>query len=198
MEILVLNYSVGNIFSISQALSKLGASVSVEKKIPNTDFDGLVMPGVGSFTAASEAISTFREHLREMILSGIPTLGICLGMQILFNSSDEGPGSGLGIFKGKVVSLPSTIKRPQMGWNRLVKTAYSPLLEGVEDAWVYFNHSYYPEPADKGIVAAKTEYGVEIPSVISHQNIFGTQFHPEKSSVAGRRILQNFINQVRS
>ncbi|GBC69725.1 Imidazole glycerol phosphate synthase subunit HisH [archaeon HR01] len=197
MKILVLNYSVGNIYSISHALSRLGASVSVEKEISSREFDGLVMPGVGSFTSASEAISSYRGLLRDVILSGTPTLGICLGMQILFNSSDEGPGSGLDIFGGRVVSLPPTVKRPQMGWNRLLKTRYSPLLEGVEDAWVYFNHSYYPEPTDRSIVAAKTEYGVDIPSVISHRNIFGTQFHPEKSSKAGRQILQNFINQVR-
>lgn len=197
MRILVLNYGVGNIFSISHALARLGATVIVSQNIAGQDFEALVMPGVGSFSAAAESISPFREDLRERIESGLPTLGICLGMQIMFKTSEEGPGEGLELFGGRVVSLPSGVKKPQMGWNRLIKMRDTPLLEDVEDEWVYFNHTYYPIPDDKDIVAGKTVYGVDVTSVISHRNIFGTQFHPEKSSTAGRRILRNFISQVR-
>ncbi len=197
MRVLVLNYGVGNIFSISHALTKLGASVIVGKNPVAVDFDALVMPGVGSFSAAAESISPFRDDLRDRVRSGIPTLGICLGMQIMFDTSEEGPGVGLGLFQGRVVSLPQHVKRPQMGWNRLLKVRDSPILEGVEDTWVYFNHTYYPIPSDGSIIAGKTIYGVEVPSVISFSNIFGTQFHPEKSSTTGQRMLKNFIVQVR-
>jgi glutamine amidotransferase len=197
MRILVLNYGVGNIFSISHALAKLGASVMVGKDIMGEDFDALVMPGVGSFSAAAESISPFRDDLRDRIRSGTPVLGICLGMQIMFDSSEEGPGVGLGLFQGRVVSLPENVKRPQMGWNRLLRVRDSPILEDIGDAWVYFNHTYYPAPSDSSIVAGKTIYGVEVPSVIDFRNIFGTQFHPEKSSTTGQRILRNFIAQVR-
>jgi glutamine amidotransferase len=118
-------------------------------------------------------------------------------MQLLFESSDEGPGSGLGVFSGRVVGFPRGVKSPHMGWNRLVKVRDTPLLEGVDEGWVYFNHSYYPSPGDRSVVIAKTLYGVEFPSAIGGSNVYGTQFHPEKSSKTGRAILENFKKLVR-
>ena len=155
------------------------------------------MPGVGSFTAASENISQFRDELKSLILSGIPTLGICLGMQILFNCSEEGPGEGLGVFEGKVVSLPSHVKRPHMGWNRIKPVRYSPIIEDIRDDWVYFNHTYYPSPKEHEIITAIANYGVDFTAIISKNNIYGTQFHPEKSSKTGEKILRNFRKVVK-
>ncbi len=198
MKILVLSYGVGNIFSISNALKRLGADVIISREPTRTsDFDALVMPGVGSFAAAAENIAPYREELREKILNETPTLGICLGMQVMFGESEEGPGRGLEIFRGSVVALPPTVKRPHMGWNTIKRVKDTPLMEGIEEAWVYFNHTYYPNPREANIVAAKAEYGVEFPAVISEKHIFGTQFHPEKSSKIGEQMLRNFLEIVK-
>lgn len=159
--------------------------------------DFLVMPGVGNFSAAAEKIAPLREELLDFLKSGTPVLGICLGMQILFEESDEGPGKGLGFFDGKVVSLPSNVKKPHMGWNIIRKTRESPLLEGIQEDWVYFNHSYHPSPVDRRIVLAETNYGTDFPAVVGSGTVFGTQFHPEKSSLTGEKILRNFVKLVK-
>jgi glutamine amidotransferase len=145
LRALVIHYGVGNVFSVSHALRRLGFEVVVSEK-PLEGFDCLVMPGVGSFSAAAENVAGYRRELVDLVRSGLPVLGICLGMQLLFESSDEGPGSGLGVFSGRVVGFPRGVKSPHMGWNRLVKVRDTPLLEGVDEGWVYFNHSYYPSP----------------------------------------------------
>jgi len=194
---LILNYGVGNIFSISNAFRRLGAEVVVERQVGSRVFDAVVLPGVGSFSAAAENIAPYREALKEWIESGVPTLGICLGLQLFFESSDEGPGMGLGLFGGRVTSLPDNVKRPHMGWNKLHRVKPASILEDVDDAWVYFNHTFYPKPSDQGVIAATTEYGVEFPCVIAGRNIYGTQFHPEKSSVVGEKILKNFVRECR-
>jgi glutamine amidotransferase len=196
LRALVIHYGVGNVFSVSHALRRLGFEVVVSEK-PLEGFDCLVMPGVGSFSAAAENVAGYRRELVDLVRSGLPVLGICLGMQLLFESSDEGPGSGLGVFSGRVVGFPRGVKSPHMGWNRLVKVRDTPLLEGVDEGWVYFNHSYYPSPGDRSVVIAKTLYGVEFPSAIGGSNVYGTQFHPEKSSKTGRAILENFKKLVR-
>jgi len=197
LRALVLHYGVGNVFSVSHALRRLGFEVTVSEK-PLEGFDCLVMPGVGSFSAAAEHVAGYRSELVDLVRSGLPVLGICLGMQLLFESSDEGPGSGLGVFPGRVVGFPQGVKSPHMGWNRLVKVRDTPLLEGAHEGWVYYNHSYYPSPGKSSIVIAKTLYGVEFPSAIGESNVYGTQFHPEKSSKTGWAILQNFKRLVRA
>jgi len=194
---MILNYGVGNIFSITTALRRLGVEVEVDSRARPGEFDALVLPGVGGFTAAAESIAPYREELKSWIRSGIPTLGICLGMQIFFESSQEGPGEGLRLLDGRVVALPKQVKSPQMGWNRIRVTNPTTLLEGADGAWVYFNHSYYPKPVDERVVAATTSYGLDIPCVVADRHIYGTQFHPEKSSTAGEKILQNFIHEIR-
>jgi len=198
VKALILHYGVGNVFSIENAFKKLGFETEIKNEITEReDIDCLILPGVGSFTAAVENVSKYRKELLSLIKTGIPTLGICLGMQILFQRSEEGPGDGLGIFKGSVVSLPDNVKKPHMGWNILRKRIESPLLEGVDNAWVYFNHTYHPNPLDEDTVVAKTSYGVDFPSVVGIGSIFGTQFHPEKSSKTGQKILENFRKIVR-
>jgi len=197
LRALILHYGVGNVFSVSHALRRLGFEVTISER-PLEGFDCLLMPGVGSFSAAAEHIAGYRNELSDLINSGLPVLGICLGMQLMFESSEEGPGRGLGVFRGKVVRLVGNVKAPHMGWNKLFKVRESPLLEGVDEGWVYFNHSYHPSPEDSSIAIAKTKYGVEFPSVIGQANIYGTQFHPEKSSKTGRALLENFKRLVRA
>lgn len=196
LKAFVLHYGVGNVFSVEKAFKGLGFDVEVGRKL-HKGVDCLVLPGVGSFQAAAEDISSYRGELVDVMRSGIPVLGICLGMQILFEESEEGPGKGLSLLRGRVVSLPEGVKKPHMGWNRIWKTGSSTLLEGVGHEWVYFNHTYYPSPEDSGLVLARTSYGVEFPSVIGSGNVYGTQFHPEKSSSTGLKILQNFRSIVR-
>ncbi len=192
----ILHYGVGNVFSVENAFRRLGFDVSVGSR-PVEGCDCLILPGVGSFTVAAENISQYRGELMDLIKTGIPVLGICLGMQVFFESSEEGPGRGLSFFRGNVVSLPDNVKRPHMGWNKIRKTRETPLLQDVGEGWVYFNHSYHPKPLDNDIVLAKTTYGVEFPSIIGSRNIYGTQFHPEKSSKTGEKILQNFRRIVK-
>ncbi|MEM1948405.1 MAG: imidazole glycerol phosphate synthase subunit HisH [Candidatus Caldarchaeum sp.] len=196
MKALVLHYGVGNVFSVSHAFRRLGFHVEMSQKIVR-DVDCVILPGVGSFAAAAERIAPFREELVEFLVSGVPVLGICLGMQLMFEESDEGPGKGLNLYRGRVVSLPPTVKRPHMGWNRIKKTRASPLLENIDDAWVYFNHTYHPQPADTSIIIATAHHGIEFPAVIGTKTIYGTQFHPEKSGPTGEKILQNFAKLVK-
>jgi len=196
LKALILHYGVGNVFSVTNTFKKLGFEVKLSSK-PVQGFDCVILPGVGSFTAASETIAAFRQELVDLVTSGIPTLGICLGMQLLFESSEEGPGTGLGILRGKVISLPPDVKKPHMGWNRLYKVREHTLLEGLDNEWVYFNHTYHPEPENREVVLTWTRYGSVFPSTIGWRNVLGTQFHPEKSSKAGMRLLQNFKEIVR-
>jgi glutamine amidotransferase len=115
-------------------------------------------------------------------------------MQILFNSSEEGEGEGLGLMSGHVVKLPASVKTPHMGWNNLQRTRLHPLIDGVsEDGWVYFVHSFYPQPEDEQVVIAQTHYGISFPVIVARDNVYGTQFHPEKSGETGRVVLRNFL-----
>ena len=156
--------------------------------------DAIVLPGVGSFSAGSKNLAPFKEKILELITDGLPVLGVCLGMQLFFPESEEGEGKGLALFKGKNVRLPSSVKVPHMGWNTLHMMRQNKLLEGIQDeAYFYFVHSCYPIPMDMGIVCAETTYRVTFASVVAKQNIYGTQFHPEKSGESGLRILRNFI-----
>ncbi len=194
MRIGILDLGLSNLFSIRAAVARLGVEPLVEPR-PHREMDAVIFPGVGNFSEASSRIEGLREELLDYVMSGRPYLGICLGMQVLFEESEEGPGRGLGIYGGKVTLLRSRGKIPHMGWNTLVPLKYLPILEGVEAGeWVYFMHSYAPRPLDESIVLALTDYnGDQFPSVVGREHVYGTQFHPEKSGQTGRKILSNFV-----
>ena len=191
MDIAILDYGTGNLFSLQNALENKGARVHIVQKLTNTTYDGIVLPGVGSFDPAMTKIEP--EQIRKWT-ANIPVLGICLGMEILFESSQEGKSKGLGIIKGNVVSLPDTMKIPHMGWNNLEFLTDSILTRGLESGiWAYFVHSYMAVPKDTGTITAITDYGTRIPAIVEKDNYIGTQFHPEKSGIAGKKMIENFL-----
>ncbi len=201
-NIAIFDYGAGNLFSLKAALERNGAHrVSIIKDIKLIEkFNGLVLPGVGNFDPAIRSIEPHKELLIQAIDDatdgGVPMLGICLGMEMLFDKSEEGVLEGLKILDGEVVMLARTrVKIPHIGWNNLhITRKDSKLLYGVSDgSWVYFVHSYYVKPKDKGLVAASSHYGIRIPAVVENGNLFGTQFHPEKSGPIGASILKNFL-----
>jgi glutamine amidotransferase len=159
--------------------------------------DAIALPGVGSFSAAAGKLDAVKTELVDAVKGGVPLLGICLGLQLFFPKSEEGAGTGLALFEGKNVCLPNTVKVPHMGWNTLRIVKQNELLDGVDDeAYVYFVHSLYPVPVDSGIVCTETAYGATFTSTIAAKNVYGMQFHPEKSGDTGLRILKNFARIV--
>jgi imidazole glycerol-phosphate synthase subunit HisH len=194
----IFDYGVGNLLSLKTALEKAGLTVSIGTTGEDlAKADAIALPGVGSFTAALERLGTVKETLKTKVAEGTPLLGICLGLQLFFESSEEGPGDGLAFFEGRNMQLPSTVKVPHMGWNTLNLVRPNELFDGVaEGTYVYFVHSLYPAPKDPSIVIAKTEYGTTFTSAIAQKNIYGTQFHPEKSGEIGLEILKNFAKTV--
>ncbi len=198
--IAIIDYGAGNLRSVQKACEVLGAKAVITsnpQEILNADH--VILPGVGAFGDCMHSLNStgLTQVVRQVALSGKPFLGICLGMQLLFDSSEESPGvEGLGIFPGKIVKIPKQegFKIPHMGWNSLDFTKESPLFANLsEQPFVYFVHSFYAEPEDRNIVAATTQYCGSLPVAISHKNIFATQFHPEKSGDVGLAILKNFI-----
>jgi len=196
-KIAIFDYGAGNLFSLKSALERNGAE-SVEiiydlKELPN--YDGLVLPGVGNFDPAIKSIKGSAKHLDEAIDSGMPVMGICLGMEMLFDRSEEGRLEGLKILDGDVVMLPKgKVKIPHMGWNNLQIKGESKFLKGVKDgSWVYFVHSYRTVPKRRKIVIATSDYGGSVPAVIEKDNLIGVQFHPEKSGDVGSKMIKNFI-----
>lgn len=162
------------------------------------DADAIVLPGVGNFSAASKNLGQLKEKIIELIRGSIPVLGICLGMQLFFPKSEEGEGRGLALFQGNNVQLPGSVKVPHMGWNTLHIIRQNEIFENVwDESYFYFVHSCYPVPTDKDIICAETTYGVTFASAIAKQNIYGTQFHPEKSGESGSKFLENFIGIVK-
>ncbi len=194
----IVDYGVGNLLSLKFALEKAGLKAKIAAPTEKlAAADAIALPGVGSFTAASKALEPVRQQLVDAVNAGTPVLGICLGLQLYFESSEEGPGQGLGFFKGKNVFLKGPVKVPHMGWNTLQKLRDCELFDGVNDGtYVYFVHSLYPVPADKSIVCTETEYAKTFVSAVACKNIYGTQFHPEKSGEAGLQILRNFASAV--
>jgi glutamine amidotransferase len=196
LRISIFNYGVGNLYSITAALLREGATPRITKDVKLVrDSDAILLPGVGSFTQATRMLPA--QEIREAVDSGTPVLGICLGLQLFFRGSEEGPGRGLDLLPGHVRRLPDTVKVPQIGWNTVKIRNADELLDGVPDeSWVYYVHSYYPSTRGRW-VAATTRYGVEYPCIVTSKNLFGTQFHPEKSGNTGRRILRNFLKVAR-
>ncbi len=197
-EAVIFDYGVGNLLSLKIAFEKAGLTASIGTTAKDlAKADVIALPGVGSFTAASSKLEVVKEILLSKIHEGTPLLGICLGLQLFFESSQEGPGDGLALFKGKNMQLPNTVKVPHMGWNTLNIAKPNELFDNIaEGTYVYFVHSLYPVPKDKKIVCTTTQYGTTFTSAIANKNIYGTQFHPEKSGDVGLRILKNFARTV--
>ena len=217
-KIAVLDSGIGNLKSVCDALQRAGAEARIvgnekgnadgmecakketeiaKRRIESAD--AIILPGVGAFDAAMKKITGMEGALLQEIESGKPVLGICLGMQMLFKRSEEGRQKGLGIFKGEVVRFPKNgLKVPQMGWNQLKEiNGKCGLLEGInENEFVYFVHSYYCVPREMEIVAAETEYGKSFASAVWKKNVFGVQFHPEKSGEIGKRMIENFVEMI--
>jgi glutamine amidotransferase len=195
-----VNYGVGNLRSIRKGLEKSGAAVKITHSPDDLlGSDAVVLPGVGAFAPAVKNMAPIADVVAEAMTDGKPILGVCLGLQLLFTQSSEGGSvKGLDFISGDIVKLPDTVKTPQMGWNTLKIEQAHPLLEGVKDgSYVYFVHSYYPQPTDSGVVVATTEYGVRFASMVAKKNLFATQFHPEKSSKTGLTMLKNFVRIVK-
>lgn len=198
--IAIIDYDAGNIKSVEKALLFLGEDVAVTRdRDVILGADGVILPGVGAFGDAMSKLHAYGlvEVIRECADKGIPFLGICLGLQLLFESSEESPGvEGLHILDGKIVRIPSGegVKVPHIGWNDLSFPNQGRLFKGLpEKPYVYFVHSYYLQAADESIVTAATEYGAHIHASVEKGNVFACQFHPEKSSDVGMQILRNFI-----
>jgi imidazole glycerol-phosphate synthase subunit HisH len=197
--IAVIDYGMGNLRSVTNALEKLGADVVVTKnKEVIKASKAIILPGVGAFGKCIENLEKLEllGFLKETIKDGKQYLGICLGMQVLFESSEEAPGiAGMGVLKGTVPRFTGQIKIPHMGWNNINIVKETGILQGIENGeHFYFVHSYYCSPEEKGIVATTTPYGGEFVSSVQKDNIFACQFHPEKSQQVGLKLLHNFIN----
>ena len=199
--IAILDYDAGNIRSVEKALLSLGQDVTVTRDAETIlNADRVVLPGVGVF---GDAMGNLEKYglvpvIKKVIENNTPFLAICVGIQLLFEESEESPGAkGLGIFKGKILRIPPSedIKVPQIGWNSLHIEKPSVLLNGInENAYVYFVHSYYIKAEEEDIITSSAEYGVHIHASVERGNVFATQFHPEKSSSVGLKILKNFID----
>jgi glutamine amidotransferase len=195
--IVILDFGLGNLKSIQNGFLYLGhKTIITQDKKMIEDSDSLILPGVGAFKDGMDRLKRFNlvPVIQEAISQKKPILGICLGLQLLFSESEEfGLHIGLGLLKGTVKSFTGSLKIPHMGWNTLHITRQIPMLDGIKDGdFFYFVHSFYAKPLEEGIVAGETEYGITFPSVIQKDNLMATQFHPEKSSKPGLRILDNF------
>ena len=198
--IAIIDYGAGNLHSVKNALDFLGAkSIVTGDSETILNADKVILPGVGAFGDAMKCLekSGLVETVKAVAKSGKPLLGICLGLHLMFEESDETPGvKGLGIFKGKIVKIPEKdgLKIPHMGWNSLKIRPEAKLFHGIEDgAYVYFVHSYYLKAEDESVVAASTEYSTIIHASVERGNVFACQFHPEKSGKEGLAILKNYI-----
>lgn len=196
--IAIIDYGAGNLRNVAKAFDYLGIeNVVTDNADAIKKADKIVLPGVGAFGEGMASLSAkgLDKVIKDAVKENKPLLGICLGMQMLFDESEESPGvEGLGILKGKIKKLPKIgdLKIPHMGWNDIA--CKGRLFEGLDNPFVYFVHSYYLEALDKSIVSARTTYGIEIEVAVECGNVFGAQFHPEKSSDVGLQMLKNFAN----
>lgn len=196
-KIVIIDYGMGNLYSVSKAIASLGAEpVVTSDKAIIAKAEKVILPGVGAFGDCMVNLekSGLIPVIKELIEAKVPFLGICLGMQVLFEGSEEAPGvAGLGIFKGQVKKLTTKEKIPHMGWNELKLRNASPLLEAAEGKYVYFVHSFHCEPTDKSLITAVCDYGQEVTASVGAGNVQAFQFHPEKSSRAGLGLLKAFV-----
>jgi len=197
LEVALFDYGVGNLHSLGKALEHAGADVLVTRDWPEAlAREALVLPGVGAFSAALEALPCDRSAIVSRIEGGMPTLGICLGMQLLFDTSEEGEGEGLGVVPGRVRRVRADVV-PQMGWNA-IETSTDPIFAGVPDLVVYYANSFVCEPRDAADVIGWTEYEDDrFVAAVRRGSVLGVQCHPEKSSTAGRRVIENFVAEAR-
>ncbi|MHC3379447.1 imidazole glycerol phosphate synthase subunit HisH [Haloarcula sp. H-GB5] len=202
-DVVVVDYGLGNLRSVTRGLERAGADVSLSEDPAEFDAaDGIVLPGVGAFSEGMDNAGPFREALVEQAEAGKPLFGICLGMQMLLTTSEEadhegqGDAEGLDLIPGKNVRFSRDQTVPHMGWNELDVTRDHPLVEGVDGEHAYFVHSYYAVPDDESATVATTDYGTDFASIVANDagNVFGTQFHPEKSGETGLRILRNYVD----
>ena len=197
MKVAIIDYGVGNLRSVEKAFAATGCEAVVSSDESELrEAERLVLPGVGAFAACMKGLSErgFDRLVRERAEAGTPLLGVCVGMQLLFDESEEfGSTPGLGLLRGRVRRFDGDLVVPQVGWNRIYQRRRHELFEGVEDgAFCYFVHSFYCEPGDDAVVVGATEYGGRYASVVANENVCGVQFHPEKSQAIGLRMLKNF------
>ncbi|WP_126662082.1 imidazole glycerol phosphate synthase subunit HisH [Haloterrigena salifodinae] len=201
-SVVVVDYGLGNLRSVTRGLERAGADVEItDDPVAFADADGVVLPGVGAFREGVENADPLREDLLEVAEDGTPLFGICLGMQMLLTTSEEGENDGesavqgLDLIPGTNVRFAEGQKVPHMGWNELDVQRDHPLVEGVDGQYAYFVHSYYAVPDDENAAVAMTDYEREFPSIVANEEgtVFGTQFHPEKSGETGLQILRNFV-----
>jgi len=202
-SVVVVDYGLGNLRSVTRGLERAGADVTVSDEVAAIRAaDGIVLPGVGAFREGVENAGPYRETLIEAAKAGTPLFGICLGMQMLLTTSEEADHAGqsevrgLDLIPGTNVRFRGDLTVPHMGWNELDVVRGHPLVEGVDGEYAYFVHSYRPEPVDEETVVATTDYGGAFPAVVANPSgtVFGTQFHPEKSGETGLAILRNFVD----
>lgn len=197
--IALIDYNMGNLLSVSKALESVGGDLRlVDRAEELKSFDALVVPGVGNFGDGMEHLRSrgFEPAILEAIAAGKPVMGICLGMQMMLESSEEAPGvSGLGVFKGKVVRFPECNEKvPHMGWNSVKKRHTNSMMAGIpDDSYFYFVHSYYAAPENKACIVGSSDYIVDFAAIVGNDNVFATQFHPEKSQKYGLKMLENFV-----
>lgn len=201
--IAIVDYGLGNIRSVRRGLERGGASVSlIDDPAALAEADGVVLPGVGAFREGVDNAGPFRDALLTLAEEGTPIFGICLGMQMLLSSSEEaahageGDVEGLSLIPGKNIRFSGDRKVPHMGWNELSIINPHPVFEGIDGGYAYFVHSYYAQPDSSDAIVATSDYGHDFPAIIATEegNVFGTQFHPEKSGDIGLRILKNFVS----
>ena len=200
IKVAIFDYGAGNIFSLKKSLEKNSAEVDIITSFDNVNnYSGILFPGVGNFDPAIRSIRDYSKiDFKDYVKDKIPVLGICLGLEMFFEKSEEGNEKGLSVLEGEVIVLPNTMKVPHMGWNSLEIKKSSRILEGIKNgSWVYFVHSYRIKPKNEDIVVADSDYGIKIPSVVEKENFFGTQFHPEKSGAIGSIMINNFLRECK-